>query len=154
MKADCAILRGMLTAFVSAASCCSQPAKERQSTTSATVVPSHDAVNRIDQRSSGPRALTWSESRLRVEAALGSASAALRVTEQEDEAEIGPLGCTGSASECMHWFKVERRSHVGWSFLGYFAVDPYANRLFVSHSPNLEVARSGAYEPFDASKQH
>ena len=82
--------------------------------------------------------------RLPTVAALGER---VRLHPLPDAADIGPVGCTGSAGECMYWFRAEERTDKRWSLFRLFAVCPYDGTAYVSTTPDRQRAQRGAYEP-------
>lgn len=59
--------------------------------------------------------------------------------------------CTGSAGECLYWFRLVQRAGARWRFSRHYGVDPYnAGRLFVATTASLREIYQGRFSPIAA----
>jgi hypothetical protein len=93
------------------------------------------------------RALSRAEARRRLTRlpAVRSLGDQVRLRPLADAAEIGPVGCTGGAGECLYWFRGETLKEGKWTFWRLLGVCPYDGGMFISTTPNALRAQRGFF---------
>jgi hypothetical protein len=80
------------------------------------------------------------------EVARGLATKHARLLEVPDATELA--SCTGSAGECLYWFRLEQRAGTRWRFARHYGVDPYdVGRVFVAGTASLREIYQGRFTP-------
>jgi hypothetical protein len=94
------------------------------------------------------RAFSRAEARRRLmtSPAVRSLGDQVRLRPLAHAAEIGPGGCTGSAGECLYWFRADALKDGKWTFWRLLGVCPYDGDMFISTTPNVLRAQDGAFE--------